>query len=487
MFQSIPASDIVNILPSALAAGGSELSLNTVVFTAASKFPIKQYFDLDTVRDDFGSTSNEYKFAETYLQGFSGSTIKPYSVFFAEYVNANKAATLIGLSLRSTTLEQLKLVNGTLNVTIDGTLKTGTVNLSTATSFSDAATLIATALTAVVTFDTQLQSFVIASGTTGETSSISFGSGTAADALGLSEVGGAIVNNNTVADTADSALERVTDETLNFAPITGLGFDLDWFKDLAMWVTKQNHRFWLFQYGKEPTATIANSTANFAAWLKENDVADVTPIYGDIEHAAFACGSVASIDFSEVNGRVTLDFRSQSGIKASVTSKQDAKALEANGYAFYGAWATANDRFQFMRNSIVTGEFAWANTYAFQIWLNQGFQLDGIIGLQQYKSIPPNNEGKSLYRAIFQDRINNGKAFGGIVAGMKLTEQQKSVINRETNSQSAASQVELTGWYMYVGDAVNVQGAARKRFPAKFFYSDGGSIQGINMTSTAVL
>jgi hypothetical protein len=38
-----------------------------------------------------------------------------------------------------------------------------------------------------------------------------------------------------------------------------------------------------------------------------------------------------------------------------------------------------------------------------------------------------------------------------------------------------------------VGDAVNVAGAARKRFPAKFFYADGGSIQGINMTSTAVL
>jgi hypothetical protein len=119
--------------------------------------------------------------------------------------------------------------------------------------------------------------------------------------------------------------------------------------------------------------------------------------------------------------------------------------------------------------------------------LNQGFQLDGIIGLQQYKSIPPNDNGKSLYRAIFQDRIKSGKAFGGIVAGMKLTEQQKSVINRETNSQTAAQQVELTGWYMYVGDAVNVAGAARKRFPAKFFYADGGSIQGINMTSTAVL
>lgn len=487
MFPSIPASDIVNILPQALAAGGSELSLNTVVFTAASKYPIGQYFDLDTVGSIFGLTSNEYAYAQTYFQGFSGSTIKPYSLFFAEYVQADKSAALIGLSLRSTTLDQLKAITGTLTVTIDGTLKTGSVNLSTTTSFSDAASKIATALTATVTFDTQLQAFIVASGTTGLTSSISFATGTAADALGLSQVGGAILNNNTVADTATTAMERVTDYTLNFAPITGIGFDLDWFKGMASWVTAQNHRFWLFQYGKEPTATISGSTVNFAAWLKENTIQDVTPIYGDIEHVAFACGSVASIDFSEVNGRVTLDFRSQSGIKASVTSKKDAKALEANGYAFYGAWATANDRFQFMRNSIVTGEFAWADTYAFQVWLNQGFQLDGIIGLQQYKSIPPNNDGKALYRAIFQDRINTGKAFGGIVAGMTLTEQQKSVINRETNSPNAGQQIETTGWFMYVGDAVIVQGAGRKRFPAKFYYADGGAIQSINMTSTAVL
>lgn len=487
MFQSIPASDIVNILPSALGAGGNDLSLNSVVFTTASKFPIKQYFDLDSVRDDFGSNSNEFKFTETYLQGFSGSSIKPYSLFFAEYVTVDKAATLIGLSLRSMTLDALKAITGSLEVTIDGTLKTGTVDLSAATSFSNAAELIATALTAVVTFDTQLQSFIVASGTTGETSSISFALGSAAELLGLSETGGATLNNSTTIDTADSAMERVTDYTLNFAPISGLGFDIDWFKDVATWVSGQNHRFWLIQYDKEPTATIANSTVNFAAWIKENEIADVTPIYGELIHAAFACGAIASIDFQEVNGRVTLDFRNQSGITASVTSKQDAKALEQNGYAYYGAWATANDRFQFMRNSIVSGDFEWADTYAFQLWLNQGFEVDGIVGLQQYKSIPPNNDGKALYRAIFQDRINQGKAFGGIVAGVLLTEQQKSVINREANNPNAAQQIELTGWFMYVGDAVNVQGAARKRFPAKFFYSDGGSIQGINMTSTAVL
>ena len=92
------------------------------------------------------------------------------------------------------------------------------------------------------------------------------------------------------------------------------GFDVDWFKEINLG-NKTESPFLAIPIWQRTYCIIANSTANFAAWLKENDVADVTPIYGDIEHAAFACGSVASIDFSEVNGRVTLDFRSQSGIK----------------------------------------------------------------------------------------------------------------------------------------------------------------------------
>lgn len=487
MFKSIPASDIVNILPSALGAGGSELSLNSVVFTKKSIYSIGQYYSLEAVRNAFGLESDEYKFAEIYFNGFTGSSIKPYSLYFADYVTADKAAILIGASARSLTLDEVKAVSGDISVTVDGVLKTGTVDLSTATSFSAAASLIGDAIAVTTEFDTKIQSFTIESSEVGTASSISFASGVVADALGLSEATGATLNNNTTVDTVNSAMERVTDYTLNFAPITGIDFDVDWFKEVASWVTKQNHRYWLFQYGKEPTALIANNDVCFGAWLKENDVADVTPIYGDLTHVAFACGAVASINFQEANGRVTLDFRNQSGITASVTSKQDAKSLESNGYAFYGAWATANDRFQFMRNSVVSGEFEWADTYAFQLWLNQGFELDGLVGLQQYKSIPPNDQGKTLYRAMFQDRINAGLSFGGIVTGMKLTEQQKSVINRDANNTNAASQIETLGYFMAVADAVNVEGASRKRFPAKFFYADGGSIQGINMTSTGVL
>lgn len=490
MQPSIPASDIVDILPAALGTGGTSLSLNTVVLSTTAKVPVKEYFDEDSVGDDFGTTSAAYKWAVIYFNGFTNSSIKPSSLFIAQYATAAQAATLVGRSLRSVTLEELKAITGDLSVTIDGTLKTGSIDLSAATSFSNAAELIATALTATVTFDTQLQAFVVASGTTGETSSISYATGTASYALGLSEDGAATLNNITEEDTPITVMERVTSYTLNFAPISHLeeaAFTTDVQKEFCSWVSAQNHRYWFIPYGKEATALVANNDVCLGAWVTANELQDITPLYGDQTHAAFLCGAIASINFEETNGRVTMDFRNQAGIVASVTSLADAKALESNGYAFYGAWATANDRFQFLRNSIVSGEFEWADTYAFQLWLNSNFQLNGITGLQQFGSLPPNSTGKTQYRSMFQDTIDQGKRFGGIVTGVTLTELQKSVIVRATGSADAPMQLFTLGWYMSVGDAVNVAGASRKRFPAKFYYCDGGSIQGISMTSTAVL
>lgn len=490
MLPSIPASYIVNITPAALGTGGTSLSLNSVVFSTSTKFPVKEYFDLDSVGNDFGITSNEYKFAEIYYGGFTGSNIKPTSLFFAEYATADKAATLIGRSLRSVTLDEIKAITGTLSVTIDGTLKTGNVDLSAATSFSNAATLIGTALTATVTFDTQLQAFVVASGTTGSGSSISYATGTAAYALGLSEDGGAQLNNVTVADTVQGAISRVRSYTLNFAPISHVedaAFDTDWKKELLTWAAKQNHRYWPVVWGEEPTALIANNDVCLGGWIKANAIQDATLVYGTQTHGAFTCGAIASIDFTETNGRVTLDFRNQSGISASVTSLADAQALVSNGYAYYGAFATANDRFQFLRNSVVSGDFEWADTYAFQLWLNAQFEVDGMVGLQQYKSIPYNATGKAQYRSMFQDTINQGIAFGGMVSGVNLEEQQKAVIIRETGKAEAVDQLFTQGWFMYVGDATPATRGTRGPFPAKFYYCDGGSLQSINMTSTAVL
>ena len=488
MLASIPASEIVTVLPSVLGAGGTAMALNAVIISDDVKFVAKEYSNADAVGNDYGTTSDKYKFAQIYFNGFTGSTVKPSALFISKYSAVDSAAKLTGASLRSMSLDQLKAITGAISVTIDGVLATGTIDLSTATSFSNAATLIATALTAAVTFDTQLQSFVIASGTTGATSSISFATGAAAEALVLTELTGAQLDNVTTVDTATTAMKRLTNYTLNLSTIvaetsTALTDDIQ--KEIATWVSLQNHRYWLVKYGEEPTALIANNTTNFAGWVAENNVADVTCVYGTLEHAALCAGYAASLNFSELNGRTTMDFRSTSTLAPSVTDVDDANALESNGYAYYGAFATANDRFIFLRNSIVSGEFKWVDAYLNQIYFNSQLQLAQITGLVANKSIPYNEVGKSKVRASAQDPINEMLNFGGIQTGVALSEQQKSIINNEAGVD-AATIVFNQGYYLMIRDATAQVRAVRGSFPIKLWYTDGGSVHSINIASINV-
>lgn len=488
MLASIPASEIVTVLPSVLGAGGTAMALNAVIISDDVKFVAKEYSNADAVGNDYGTTSDKYKFAQIYFNGFTGSTVKPSALFVSKYSAVDSAAKLTGASLRSMSLDQLKAITGAISVTINGVLKTGTVDLSAATSFSNAATLIATALTAAVTFDTQLQSFVIASGTTGATSSISFATGAAAEALALTELTGAQLDNVTTVDTATTAMKRLTNYTLNLSTIvaetsTALNDNIQ--KEIATWVSLQNHRYWLVKYGEEPTALIANNTTNFAGWVAENNVADVTCVYGTFEHAALCAGYAASLNFSELNGRTTMDFRSTSTLAPSVTNVDDANALESNGYAYYGAFATANDRFIFLRNSIVSGEFKWVDAYLNQIYFNSQLQLAQITGLIANKSIPYNEVGKSKVRASAQDPINEMLNFGGIQTGVILSEQQKSIINNEAGVD-AATIIFNQGYYLMIRDATAQVRAARGSFPIKLWYTDGGSVHSINIASINV-
>ena len=488
MLASIPASEIVTVLPSVLGAGGTAMALNAVIISDDVKFVAKEYSNADAVGNDYGTTSDKYKFAQIYFNGFTGSTVKPSALFISKYSAVDSAAKLTGASLRSMSLDQLKAITGAISVTIDGVLKTGTVDLSAATSFSNAATLIATALTAAVTFDTQLQSFVIASGTTGATSSISFATGAAAEALALTELTGAQLDNVTTVDTATTAMKRLTNYTLNLSTIvteTSIALTDDIQKEIATWVSLQNHRYWLVKYGEEPTALIANNTTNFAGWVAENNVADVTCVYGTFEHAALCAGYAASLNFSELNGRTTMDFRSTSTLAPSVTDVDDANALESNGYAYYGAFATANDRFIFLRNSIVSGEFKWVDAYLNQIYFNSQLQLAQITGLIANKSIPYNEVGKSKVRASAQDPINEMLNFGGIQTGVALSEQQKSIINNEAGVD-AATIIFNQGYYLMIRDATAQVRAARGSFPIKLWYTDGGSVHSINIASINV-
>lgn len=146
---TIPVAEVVRLTPGVLPAGGSAVTLITLILTTNTRVPIgtvAPFSSQATIDDYFGGTSLESANGQHYFPGFLNSNKKPRRLLFAQYPLDNVGAYLRGGDVSGLTLAQLQAFSGTLTVTIDGVLKTGTVNLSGATSPTNAAELIADAL-----------------------------------------------------------------------------------------------------------------------------------------------------------------------------------------------------------------------------------------------------------------------------------------------------------------------------------------------------
>lgn len=150
---SIPASNFVNSVPSVLGTGGNPLSLNAVFATQDPSVPIgtvKSFPSATAVSNWFGAQSPEADLAGKYFSGYSIGTSLPSTLYFAQYNEAAVAAYLRGGNMSAVTLTQLQGFSGTLTVVVDGhTLTSAAIDLSAATSYPNAATLIQAGLQAV--------------------------------------------------------------------------------------------------------------------------------------------------------------------------------------------------------------------------------------------------------------------------------------------------------------------------------------------------
>ena len=156
MTNSIPASALVNVLPGVLTAGGVPLALNAVMLSQDTSIPTGTVLQFPTalaVSNWFGPNAPETALAAIYFQGYNGASQTPGNLIFAQYNTAAVAGYLRGASVAGLTLAQIQALSGTLTLTVNGeTETTGSINLSAATSFSNAATIIQAAVTAGTTF-----------------------------------------------------------------------------------------------------------------------------------------------------------------------------------------------------------------------------------------------------------------------------------------------------------------------------------------------
>lgn len=158
--MSIPASQIVQINPRLLTPGGTDLEFNGLLMSKSASIPsslfVIPFSSPEDVGAYFGTDSEEYAAAVIYFQGYNNSFKKPRALYVASRVSENTPAFIRGgayKQLPSITLAELqKITNGSLTVRLgSGELSASGIDLSAATSLSNAASIIDAALSPATT------------------------------------------------------------------------------------------------------------------------------------------------------------------------------------------------------------------------------------------------------------------------------------------------------------------------------------------------
>lgn len=345
-----------------------------------------------------------------------------------------------------------------------------------------------TAKTPVVTYDNISTSFLVTSPTTGASSVAGFGTGTISAGLKLTEATGAYDSAGSAAATPSAFMNVVVTLSQDWASFTTLFEPVKADKEaFAAWNATQNNRWLYAMWETSVAATTADPSSTAGATIVDVGDSGTAMLWqpeDDYLHA-FVMGAIASIDFTQTNGRANLAFRTQSGLTPGVRDQSTAEQLITNGYSFYGSYATATTGFNFLYPGQVVGPFAWIDTYINQIWLNTELQAALLQLLLNVRSVPYNDQGYNLIRQACADPINAGLNFGAIRPGVPLSASQAAQVNAAAGLKIDGI-LSTAGWYLQVKPATAQQRAARASPPMTLWYCDGQSVQNVNLGSIVV-
>jgi hypothetical protein len=510
--MNIPISTIVEVNPSVLTAGGNAPILSGVFLSNNTLVPTNQVLTFATpaaVGQYFGQGSQEYTLANNiYFNGYDNSFTRPGALLIAPYNAADRTAFVQSAFLTGMTLTELQGFSGTIRVTVDGAVETSSaINLSGATSFSNAASLIQTGFggDVLVTWNATNSTFVFSSTTSGATSTMTYVedvSGTLAEDLMVDFGSGAILSQGADADTPATAIANLVFNNISWCTVTTL-FEPSQANKLlfAEAISDLNNKFAYIYWDTDAETIVANSEDCTQFLIQEASYNNSLGVSGDaadciaegttlaaaaLNAAVGVQGFVASIDFTQTNGRATLAFKSLSGLLPTVFNQTSAANLLSNGYNYYGSYANASNNFVFYYNGALSGIFRWIDSFYGQVYLNAQLQTSLMETLIANPSIPYNSEGYTAIKISLSQNIQDALNFGTIRTGVTLSATQKVV----TTSQAGldiSSPLFTQGYYLQVLDPGAVAREARQSPIINFWYMDGQSIQQIVMQSIDVL
>lgn len=508
--MSINANRFVNIIPATLNPLSSGFSLTGVAISKNATIPTRTVLNLpslEAVQEYFGSSSDEVLGATRYFAGFVGAVKTPPYLTFYRYVDVDVASWLRGDSITTNLAGFQTVTTGTLNLSLNGVsiVLTG-IDLSTATSFSNVASIIQTKLQAytpstpanadaTVVYSSLFNAFILTNGATGDTSAIGYATSTPlAELLKWTELDGAVISQGESAQTPSATMDSLVAQYKNW-----FSFALVWKETVAnnlLWGAWVFHDYAFVEWDNDSVDTSPISTTDYASQVAINKIGFSIPTYAPtLEVAFFTMGCIASVDYASTtiaDGTITLAYKQQAGLTPTVTSTTNYDTLILKGYNLYGDVATKGNEFQFYQRGTITNNIAYTyeftDVYANHVWLNDALQVNLLALLVKSKKLPYNqisyNAITTTVENISDQAINNGT----ITQGKPLDGVQISAIVSETGADKSTLTATLykLGWYLFITDPSSVAMANRESPVCKYYYVNGGSIQKIDLTSTVV-
>jgi len=505
--MTISTEFLVSTVPGVVSGQGQSIQFNGLILTDSTSIPIgsiQPFTNLAAVLAYFGSASVEYDMAQYYFKGFNGSTQKPGMLYFFQFNTTDVAAYLRGGTYTGTLNDLKAITAGAITIDIDGTPETvSAINLSSATSFSNAAGLISTAAAGAFdcSYDAQLQAFVITSPTAGAIiSTIAYPTtSTLATLLNLPQASGGVLSQGadiadvaTYMDAVDAANRNWVSFSTTFEP------DIAGKLEFAQWVNgSQNYSY--IAWDTEAATALSSDSTSFAYLINgvttvdangnttvvtapTYDYDNTVVVYDTSAIAAALQGFMASVNLNQPGGWVDYAYLQQSGLASSVSSRTTAEVLESKRVYFLGDFASPTTAYKMGWAGAISGVFDWLNDFLGNRYIRAQIEQAWMDFRSQRKNLPFNDASYSTIVQVFANNVfEPAKVLGAVNAGVALDEIQTIEINTLANVDDAARLVEQNGYYIKVIPATTAQRNARV-LDVNAWYCSGGTINRVQVS-----
>lgn len=412
----------------------------------------------------FGFNSSVVGFAKNYFGIVSKSATRCEQLFIYNWNKTAQPAVLKGG--RTSPLSTLKTLNGKFKITIGETSKDIGVDLTSATTFSNVAEKIKTALQtdfsgANVIYSEQTGGFIVKGVDTGEGEKIAFLSsaddGTDIhDKLGLTQAEGAITLDgiNAVATLAE-ALNEIGNNNGNFYVVTpnfefeSLEQDL---KTFGEWLHNSNDRFMGIYSWSNPALEniLSKATEAYEAYngLMIDDKKQ------DFQNG-YVAGLFSAMDLTKANGNYNIAFNDALLFQAeAITDRAKYEGLQANkANAPCKFGILGQDDTIYMDGTILGSKTSSANVYFCNSFLKFNQQIALYNMLKAQKLIGIRGEfNRAVVKSYLDEVFRNAVNANIIATGVNLTTTEKNFVIAEfmtivPDMELVIEQLETNGYF----------------------------------------